>query len=653
MERSGRSFKGIVSKVPAARTWNRSIGMACVIILLFMTGQRGFAAEEENVFAEPITPEQEMLEKMETEQKAREEMQPVIKSKAKTDALAKYLPPDDSPVYEVREIQFQGNQLLTAEQLLRNVPAVFDASGKYKIPPEPSALYDFRQIHALLDDPSTPRDISARTMQGFTQYVLSQYKARGYSGIFVSVPPETLQAGKLRNDVLLIDVTEGVVSSTSISYYDPEGQPVPMEEGYLSPSFFEKWSPIQVGRVGKDKNLSRYINQLNLNPDRYISAVVSKGEEPETLAVNYNIYEANPWHWFIQVDNAGTEDRRYAPRLGLINTNLFGIDDTLTVYYQAKWEKEIEDKYSVYGSYDFPLWGPRLRLELMAAYNEFDVEGGGGIDFLGKGSLYGAKLRYNAFQKDDWFVDLTTSIVREESKVSSSIFSAILGSQVEMNLWGLGIDVHRRQDLSYTYLTLERLQNIGGSPQSKFWDPLTSTGARTNADNDFTIWTTTASHSQYLDPGKVNRLSGSVRWIVPDERLVPSRMTLFGGMYSVRGYKESGIVADGGILASLQYEYDLVKAEQARYGAEPAGNRDTKPFLRKLAPLAFFDFGRADYRSNVAGEHDEELYSIGTGGLIELGDHFVGAVYYGWPLQATATTDTEDGRLNLSLMMRW
>ena len=37
-------------------------------------------------------------------------------------------------------------------------------------------------------------------------------------------------------------------------------------------------------------------------------------------------------------------------------------------------------------------------------------------------------------------------------------------------------------------------------------------------------------------------------------------MTTFGGLYTVRGYQESEIVADGGIIASVQYEYDIVKA---------------------------------------------------------------------------------------------
>jgi len=49
------------------------------------------------------------------------------------------------------------------------------------------------------------------------------------------------------------------------------------------------------------KKLDDFVNLLNLNPDRYVSTVVGKGEEPNTLGVNYGIYEANPWHYFIQV----------------------------------------------------------------------------------------------------------------------------------------------------------------------------------------------------------------------------------------------------------------------------------------------------------------------------------------------------------------
>jgi hemolysin activation/secretion protein len=224
-----------------------------------------------------------------------------------------------------------------------------------------------------------------------------------------------------------------------------------------------------------------------------------------------------------------------------------------------------------------------------------------------------------------------------------------------MDLWGIGFDIHRRNDMSNTSITFDDIQNVGGSSQRRFWDSGTGTGARTNAERDFAIYSTSASHSQYLNPDKVQRLSGSLRWIVPDERLVPAKMTTFGGMYTVRGYEESRIVADGGTLASAQYEFDLVKYDASKEKREAkAMPENRKPYLRKLAPLAFFDYGRTKIKDKVAGEQgNQELCSIGVGTLVELGDNFSGALYYGHPLKSTDTTDQGDGRINVSLMMRW
>jgi hemolysin activation/secretion protein len=175
------------------------------------------------------------------------------------------------------------------------------------------------------------------------------------------------------------------------------------------------------------------------------------------------------------------------------------------------------------------------------------------------------------------------------------------------------------------------------------------TRARTNADPEFSIYTTAANHSQYLDQNKVQQLRGTARWIEPTERLVPAKMTSFGGMYSVRGYDEYEIVADGGILASIQYEYDLVRHGQAAE-TETVIHED----LRKLAPLAFFDYGRTRMKDPVATERKHEtLYSAGVGLAFEVGNNFSGAIYYGYPLRATDDTRRGKGRLSASAMLRW
>ena len=130
-------------------------------------------------------------------------------------------------------------------------------------------------------------------------------------------------------------------------------------------------------------------------------------------------------------------------------------------------------------------------------------------------------------------------------------------------------------------------------------------------------------------------------------------MTSFGGLYTVRGYEESEIVADGGIIASIQYEYDLVKASDIRQSDKQQAPTK-KNWLRKLAPVGFFDFGRAVIEDKVAGEEGvQELCSLGVGLISEIGDHFSSGLYYGWALRSTQETDSGEGGLSVNLMMRW
>jgi hemolysin activation/secretion protein len=213
-----------------------------------------------------------------------------------------------------------------------------------------------------------------------------------------------------------------------------------------------------MGELADRKALDDFVNLLNLNPDRHVAAVVSRGAEPNTLTLGYNIYEADPWHYFIQADNSGTKDRQWSPRIGLINTNLLGFDDGFTAVYQAPVDSSIDDNYSLFGSYDLPIMGPRLRLQLYGGYSEFDIVPEAGVfDFLGRGSFYGGRLRYNVLQTNGWFFDVTGSLSHERSKITPSLFPEFLTSDVKMDLWGIGLNIHRSDDISQTSFSLNRV----------------------------------------------------------------------------------------------------------------------------------------------------------------------------------------------------
>jgi hemolysin activation/secretion protein len=552
-------------------------------------------------------------------------------------------PEDTSQRFLVKELRISGNNLVSTEELLEDMPLVYDLSKEEGAAAD--EIYDFRALLDIVVEPGIDREVSLKSIQGLTKYVLSIYRKKGYAGIYVYVPAKAVEGeAKLADKVLPIEVLEGKVGKVAIERYDFDRQE--QEEGILKDSAIHSWSPAQVGDVIKKKELDDFINLLNLNPDRYVSAVISRSTEPNALNLTYDVYESNPWHWYLQTDNAGTEDRQWAPRLGIINTNLTGIDDRFSAMYQAPWEKGIEDEYSLFGSYSLPVFTPRLRLNLYAGYSQFDIPGFSGINFIGNGSFSGGILSYNIFQIDDWFFDITGSYSHERSKVTPW---PGIASDLSMDIFGAGAHIHRSEDLSDTSLSFNTFTNVSGT------DDESDIELRLD-DADFTIYSFAGSHSMYLDKTKVNRLIGSFRLITSDERLVPAKMTTFGGLYSVRGYEEDEIVADGGIILSAQYEFDFVKYSEAKQKSETGPNQsnEEKPWLKKLAPLVFIDYGRAKIKDPLWIEKEVyELGSIGTGLIIEIGDNFNAGIYYGWPLRATDETDKGDGRFNFTFRYRY
>jgi len=550
------------------------------------------------------------------------------------------------PSLGVKEVRITGNTLISMEELLQRMPDVYNASKKPLEEAPPNAVFDLKVLKDIICNPGQVRQVSTQSIQGLTKYILSVYQKRNYAGIYVYVPAQAFAEGKLRDDVLSIRVLEAGLSDVTVTYRDVNG--VEVEKGRLKLEAFSKWSPVEAGQVANKKKLDDYINLLNLNPDRRVYATVSPGAEPNTLALKYDIYEANPWHYFIQLDNAGTGNLEWAPRLGVINTNLLGFDDKITGVVQGSTKNDPTDNYAAYGSYDFPIFTPRLRLNLFASRSEFDtVTAVQGLDFLGNGSSYGGILRFNAFQTKGWFFDLLGTIRHDKSKFTETQFG-FGSSEVSIDLWGIGFDIHRTTDMANSSIIFNRLERMGGSGDTAFNEARPG-----GADPDFSIWTFSAAHQQFLDAYRINRLLGSFTYIKPDGRMVPVEMTSFGGLYSVRGYHESEIVADGGIIASVQYEYDIVKAnERQQPKDQPAPV--TKPCLRKLAPCGFWDFGRAVTEDPVSTEQGvQELCSLGVGVITEIGDHFSSGIYYGWPLRSTDETESGRGRCSINLMMRW
>jgi len=209
----------------------------CCIVFCVATGNARAEAVAE---PEPIKTEARLkLEEKAKEEKKKEKKRAAVE--ISREEIAKLdLPEDTSLLMTAKELRIIGNTLITTEELLSNIPLVYNTSGVPLQEAESINLYDFRTLRDIIESPGQPRQISARTIRGLTQCILSVYQDKGYSGIYVAVPPEALLDGrKLRDDILLVKVTEAPVTSVTTNYYNPENEKV--EKGYLKPSFLQEW----------------------------------------------------------------------------------------------------------------------------------------------------------------------------------------------------------------------------------------------------------------------------------------------------------------------------------------------------------------------------------------------------------------------------
>ncbi len=149
------------------------------------------------------------------------------------------LPVDPTTRLLVRELRISGNTLISTGELLKYMPAVYNASGQPQSRADSQYLYDLRTIQELVSVPGQPREVSLRSIQGLTQYILSIYQQNDYSGIYVYVPEGAIRNGnELVNGILPINILEAPVSEVRIKYYDAERYEV--EEGYLRRSALEE-----------------------------------------------------------------------------------------------------------------------------------------------------------------------------------------------------------------------------------------------------------------------------------------------------------------------------------------------------------------------------------------------------------------------------
>lgn len=497
--------------------------------------------------------------------------------------------------------------------------------------------------------------------------VLSLYLKRGYSGVAVYIPPDSLaqlQPMTFKDDRLMVRIAEAKVTDVLVQHRVQEkwkpwkregsGQADGPRRSIRKPERWLKESANLPRSYVRRRDLEDLVDAVERHPGRSAAAVIKAAETPASqgpesevgreVAVELRVVDADPLTLYTQLSNTGsqtTEELRF--RVGVLHNNLFGRDDILTLDFQGAADEDVGDNFATFVSYDCPLWDRRWRLRTFGAYSKFKSTDilGPGSSFLGDGYVAGEEISYTLWQQNGWFLDLFQTIDFQNSKVDNPFG---LGSELNLFDVGGGARIERSKGTWQTSIEFKGSTNLTDaldlSEEEDFLRSRFNTGPGYYLLNlrGYQNWSANAWFS----------LNQQIGGLYSSDRLVAARQLSIGGLNTIRGYEEFEALGDRGAYLSTD--------PRVRVNALVPG---FERFLVQVEWIpAFLDVGWVDVEKPLQGENDSStLISTGTGLRLYLRDFFFARLYWGYALHDADDdgegTQSGDSRLHFEVTLRF
>jgi len=452
---------------------------------------------------------------------------------------------------------------------------------------------DFAKVTA----PFTGRELSfAELLQVRTQ-VTQLYVSQGYvtSGAFI--PPQTLEGG-----VVKIQVIEGSLEDINVTGTRR------LQRAYVSSRIrLAAETPLNVPR------LLRSLQLLQLDPlIATISADLQAGTRPGTSLLQVQVTEADTFSVTPSIDNGRSPSvGSFRRQVEVTQANLTGLGDRFSLNYA-----NTDGSNGIDTSYTLPL-NPRtgtLRLAYgttwssIIAPDRFKTK----LDIDANSRYYELSYRQPLFQSptEEFAISLTAS--RQESRVEFLKDNRPFPS--------VGADAEGRTRISALRFSQEWTRRSSRqvlAARSQFslgLNLLNSTINDAAPDSRFLTWRGQGQWVRLLAPDSLLLVRTDVQLSV--DSLVPLEQFGLGGQETVRGYRQDALLTDNGALLSTELRLPILRIPEVKG-------------ILQLTP--FIDLGTT---WNHAGEDPSpnSLVGVGAGLLWRMGDDFSARLDWGVPL---------------------
>ena len=516
------------------------------------------------------------------------------------------------------------------------------------------------------------KHIHASAINAIEQQLVAFLNARGIVGVWISVSPRQFRndrsirgPGDTKLDLI---IHTSVVSSVETIAEGGRftGQKPVMDNPELS--WIQRGSPIQPSAkraAGKTysilnrRALDRYIDQLDRQPGRQVSAAISPTKIPGEVALRYLVYQGKPWTAYFQLANTGTPQTNiWRETYGFTDNELTGHDDILSLNYTTAGFTREND---IDGSYSIPIINPdKFRFRTYASYDNFSSADVGfpGNTFSGDETEVGGEFIVNLCQRGHFFLDGVLGIRYKHFFVDNTLLQTTSTGDFIQPYVGL----HAERYTATSDFSADG--KIIASRTSDSEVTLEDLGRPLVSRNPF-LFQGDMYASFYLDPllnpsgyasGKtplVNQIAVSLQGQAAfNQRLIPEEEAIAGGLYTVRGYPEAATAGDSVAIETVEYRLHVPRlfpvnphppeifGSPFKFTPQRAGGNPDWDLILK----SFLDVGEVINSQRLYYEQNSVLVGAGLGAELDIKRNLDFQVDWGIALNSIGST-ADDNRV--------
>lgn len=457
------------------------------------------------------------------------------------------------------------------------------------------------------------------------------YHDKGFQTVSVSVPQQNVQS-----KVVALKVTElkvGRLRVKNTRYFDLD-------------KIKDNASSLREGGVPNFGEVTKDIVALNQWPDRRVTPALRAGVAPGTVDVDLNVEDKVPLHANVELNNRQSPNTTPLRLNATVHyDNLWQLGHSLSFTYQVAPQRR-EDAEVFSGSYlarvPYVDW---VNMLFYAVKSNSDVATLGGTNVVGPGQIFGTRAVMTLPTRDNLFHTLSFGIDYKHFDQSVRLNGDGFESPVTYYPLVASYGATFSQEKFTTQMNAAVTYNLR-TPSSS---PIDFDNKRFFASANFTHFNLDVSHTQELPQGF--QLYGKVQGQIADGPLVSSEQLSIGGLDTVRGYLESEVLGDNGVVGNLELRSPNVGGMLQKQMKDETGQGP--PRFTTFNEWRFFGFADAGTVNVLHPLPDQQskfdVWSYGIGTRFKVFDYVSGMVTYSVPMISQTFTQARDPRVNFRI----